>query len=225
MGSSGAGKSTLMTLLAQRVNTKSDTITVSGDIRINNGPISANILSKHSGYVLQDDILMQTQTPRESLQFSANLRLPTSLSPSEKQTRVQKLLDALNLTKAAETRIGGVTNKGISGGERKRTNIGIELVTDPSLLFIDEPTSGLDSTSALNVIFILKALAHRQNRTVITIIHQPSSEAFDEFDDLLLLAAGRVLYHGPAKDALAWFKHVGYACPDRTNPADHFMVR
>jgi ATP-binding cassette subfamily G (WHITE) protein 2 len=99
---------------------------------------------------MQDDVLLDTMTPRESFQFSAKLRITGT--PEEKAEKVEKLITDLKLSKCANSRIGSVLQRGISGGERKRTSIGVELITDPSILFLDEPTSGLDSYTALVVI-------------------------------------------------------------------------
>jgi ATP-binding cassette, subfamily G (WHITE), eye pigment precursor transporter len=112
--------------------------------------------------------------------------------------------------------------KGISGGERKRTSIGVELITNPNLIFLDEPTTGLDSFTATNVIEVLSELA-ASGRTVISTIHQPNSEIFEMFDQLMLMSNGKILYHNSADLSVKYFKLVGFECPSLTNPADFFM--
>lgn len=102
--------------------------------------------------------------------------------------------------------------KGISGGEKKRTSIGIDLITNPSLIFLDEPTTGLDSTTALQVIILLRQLAN-EGRTIVSTIHQPSSEVFAEFDRLMLLVEGRCIFQGRSSDANTYFKDMGRICP------------
>lgn len=140
---------------------------------------------------MQDDILLATFTPREAFMFSANLRL--RISPEERKEKVEAILKQLGLTRCANTYIGNNIIRGISGGERKRTSIGVELLTNPSLIFLDEPTTGLDSTTSLNTIQLLKKMA-LAGRTVISTIHQPSSEIYNEFDRLILLVRGNIIY-------------------------------
>jgi ABC-type multidrug transport system ATPase subunit len=149
-------------------------------------------------YIMQDDILMDTMTPRESFTFSANMRL--RLSAKERLRRINGLIEQLGLTECCDTKIGSNLRKGISGGERKRTSIGIELITDPSVIFLDEPTTGLDSTTALQVVLLLRQLAN-EGRTIVSTIHQPSSEVFYEFDRLLLIVEGRCIYKGDCKES------------------------
>jgi len=131
------------------------------------------------GYVQQDDILFQTMTVKESLVFAAKLKLPGT--PEEKEERVKQVLDDLRLTDCRDTHIGGPLVKGVSGGERKRTSIAVELVSNPSLLFLDEPTTGLDSFTATIICDIMSQLA-KQGKTVISTIHQPNTDIFDTFD-------------------------------------------
>ena len=130
--------------------------------------LNQNNFGKIGSYVMQDDILFKYFTPREAIRFAAKLKLDKS--DKEIDELVERLLSDLMLLKAANTLIGDATSKAISGGERKRTAIGVELITDPSLLLLDEPTSGLDSFSALKIVKILKELA-RKGKTVIATIH------------------------------------------------------
>ena len=120
---------------------------------------------------------------------------------------------------------GGVqerTVKGISGGERKRTSIGVELITDPNLIFLDEPTTGLDSYTATSVVEVLVEIA-KSGRTVISTIHQPNSEMFSMFNQLMLMSWGKVIYMNKADIAINYFSNIGYTCPEHSNPADYFM--
>ena len=125
--------------------------------------------SSYSAYVQQDDILFQTMTVRECLEFAAKLKLPGEYG--QKMARVNDLIATLKLNKCQNTRIGGPLVKGVSGGERKRTSIGVELITDPNLIFLDEPTTGLDSFTATSVMESLGDLARKDNRTVVSTIH------------------------------------------------------
>ena len=178
--------------------------------------------SSLSAYVQQDDILFQTMTVRECLEFAAKLKLPGTLP--QKIARVNKLIHDLKLTKCSQTRIGGPLVKGVSGGERKRTSIGVELITDPSLIFLDEPTTGLDSFTATNVMEILRDLAIKDGRTVVSTIHQPNSDIFEMFDRLMLLARGKIIYFNLASEAVDYFGSINFQCPDLSNPADYFMT-
>lgn len=134
--------------------------------------------------------MLSTMTPREIITFSANLRLPKHFTAEMKQQRIEEVLDELNLRKCENTPVGapGLT-RGVSGGERKRVSIGVELVTNPSLLYLDEPTTGLDSFTAQQVVSNLRSLA-ASGRTIVCTIHQPNSQIFHMFDNLILLTKG-----------------------------------
>ncbi|NXD85518.1 ABCG2 protein, partial [Halcyon senegalensis] len=217
LGPTGSGKSSLLDILAAR----KDPHGLSGDILINGAPQPANFKCT-SGYVVQDDVVMGTLTVRENLKFSAALRLPKSVKEQEKNERVNQIIKELGLSKVADSKVGTQFTRGVSGGERKRTNIGMELITDPAILFLDEPTTGLDASTANAVLLLLKRMA-RQGRTIIFSIHQPRYSIFRLFDNLTLLAAGRVLYHGPAQQAIDYFQSIGYQCEPYNNPADFFL--
>ncbi|XP_014734487.1 PREDICTED: ATP-binding cassette sub-family G member 2 isoform X2 [Sturnus vulgaris] len=217
LGPTGSGKSSLLDILAAR----KDPHGLSGDILINGAPQPANFKCT-SGYVVQDDVVMGTLTVRENLKFSAALRLPKSVKEKEKNERVNQVIKELGLSKVADSKVGTQFTRGVSGGERKRTNIGMELITDPAILFLDEPTTGLDASTANAVLLLLKRMS-KQGRTIIFSIHQPRYSIFRLFDSLTLLAAGRVLYHGPAQHAIEYFQSIGYQCEPYNNPADFFL--
>lgn len=171
----------------------------------------------------QDDILLETFTPEESFRFAAKLR--TALNPYEIEDKIDDIVKRLSLQNCRNTRIGGQMVKGISGGERKRTSIGYELITDPNLLLCDEPTSGLDSTTSLKICKMLKNEAKTQGTTIICTIHQPSAEIFNTFDRLLLLHDGFEIYQGPINSELAAYlsKELGCHMGKFTNPADYVI--
>eukprot|EP01102_Stenamoeba_stenopodia_P021037 TRINITY_DN8378_c0_g1_i1.p1 TRINITY_DN8378_c0_g1~~TRINITY_DN8378_c0_g1_i1.p1 ORF type:complete len:700 (-),score=167.09 TRINITY_DN8378_c0_g1_i1:40-2139(-) len=214
MGPTGCGKTSLLNVIGGR-NTKG----ITGDILFNNAPRTKE-LKRITGYVLQDDLLFGTLTVHQTLAFTAALRLP--LSAAERNKRVEEILEALNLKKCRNTIIGNQWVRGVSGGERKRTNIGNELITNPSLILLDEPTSGLDSFTAEALLSTLQAIA-KQGRTIITTIHQPSSQIFAMFDKILLMCEGNMVYYGPAKEVVSYFSRLGHECPINYNPAD-FML-
>ncbi|XP_029027566.1 broad substrate specificity ATP-binding cassette transporter ABCG2-like [Betta splendens] len=217
MGATGSGKSSFLDVLAAR----KDPAGLSGEVLIDGAPQPPNFKCL-SGYVVQDDVVMGTLTVRENFSFSAALRLPSSISQRDKEQKVNKLIQELGLSRVADSRVGTQLIRGVSGGERKRTNIGMELIIDPPVLFLDEPTTGLDASTANSVLLLLKRMA-RNGRTIILSIHQPRYSIYRLFDSLTLLVQGKQVYHGPAPSALDYFSDIGYTCEPHNNPADFFL--
>ncbi|RWW11065.1 hypothetical protein BHE74_00036396 [Ensete ventricosum] len=166
---------------------------------------------------------MTTLTVREVVYYSAQLQLPDSMSRSEKRERAEATIREMGLEGAMDTRIGGWASKGISGGQKRRVSICIELLTRPQLLFLDEPTSGLDSAASYHVMDRITRLARREGMTVVAAIHQPSSEVFELFHGLCLLAYGRTVFFGPASMTNEFFASNGFPCPSLRNPSDHYL--
>ncbi|MGH0132134.1 UNVERIFIED_CONTAM: hypothetical protein FKN15_049995 [Acipenser sinensis] len=200
---------------------RKDPAGLSGEILIDGAPQPPNFKCI-SGYVVQDDVVMGTLTVRENFQFSAALRLPKTVSEREKEAKVNQVIKELGLTKVADSKVGTQLIRGVSGGERKRTNIGMELIIDPPVLFLDEPTTGLDASTANSVLLLLKKMSN-SGRTIILSIHQPRYSIYRLFDSLTLLSSGNLVYHGPARNALDYFKNIGYTCDPYNNPADFFL--
>ena len=217
MGPSGAGKSTLLDVLAGRKH-KGD---IKGLIRFDGDEAPSNF-RQISAYVQQTDILMPTLKVFELLYYTAELKLPKSFSTEQKKQRVEDVIEQLGLESCADTVIGDRLTRGISGGQAKRVNIGMELVTDPCLIFLDEPTTGLDSAIALEVMNVVRNLTNR-GRSVVCTIHQPSTEIFQLFDRLLLLVLGEVVYEGERRLAVDYFRNFGYEVPRGMNPSDFLM--
>nr|QMS43325.1 ATP-binding cassette transporter G family member 13 [Medicago truncatula] len=217
MGPSGSGKSTLLDALAGRL---SGNVIMSGNVLLNGKKrrLDYGVVA----YVTQEDILLGTLTVRETISYSANLRLPAKMTKEEVNEIVEGTIMEMGLQDCADRLIGNWHLRGISGGEKKRTSIALEILTRPCLLFLDEPTSGLDSASAYFVAQTLRNIAH-DGKTVISSIHQPSSEVFALFDDLFLLSGGQTIYFGPAENAVEFFGKAGFPCPSRRNPSDHFL--
>ncbi|KAH7010727.1 P-loop containing nucleoside triphosphate hydrolase protein [Macrophomina phaseolina] len=219
IGGSGSGKTTLLNVMANRMHGRR--LNIEGDTLFNGHRVRGD-LSGISAYVMQTDVLQPTLTVRETLQYAADLRLPSSVSREERRRVVDEVILELGLKEAANTRIGNSVHKGCSGGEKRRTSIGVQLLANPSVLFLDEPTTGLDATSAFQLVRTLKTLASK-GRTIITTIHQPRSEIWNLFDNLVLLTRGHPAYSGAAADALPYFAALGFELPPFVNPAEHLI--
>nr|XP_043621753.1 ABC transporter G family member 1-like isoform X2 [Erigeron canadensis] len=218
MGPSGSGKSTLLDALAGRLDSKTRQ---SGDILVNG--IKKTLAYGTSAYVTQDDTLMTTLTVRESVYYSAQLQLPDFMSKADKKERAESTIREMGLQDSMDTRIGGWGAKGLSGGQKRRVSICIEILTRPNLLFLDEPTSGLDSAASYYVMSRIAKLDQHEGRTIIASIHQPCSEVFELFHNLCLLSSGRTIYFGPTRSANEFFAINGFPCPSFQNPSDHFL--
>ncbi|KAI4141211.1 MAG: hypothetical protein L6R39_005470, partial [Caloplaca ligustica] len=222
MGPSGSGKTSLLNLMADRLhNSFSTTYKTKGDIRFNNSVPSAAVVRSVCSYVCQDDdALLPCLTVRENLRFAAGLRLPQHLSKAEKRQRADSILLKMGLKDCADNLVGNELVKGISGGEKRRVTIAIQILTEPRVLLLDEPTSGLDAFTASSIITVLKGLAE-EGRTVILTIHQARSDIFTHFGNILLLArGGSPVYAGEGSSMLPHFASLGFHCPTATNPAD-----
>ncbi|KAL9427529.1 hypothetical protein AB3S75_029671 [Citrus x aurantiifolia] len=213
LGPSGSGKTTLLSALGGRLHGK-----LTGKITYNDQPFSGSI-KRRTGFVAQNDILYPHLTVTETLLFTALLRLPNSLTYTEKYQHVEQVIAELGLTRCRNSMIGGPLVRGISGGEKKRVSIAQEMLINPCLLLLDEPTSGLDSTTAQRILTTIKRLAN-SGRTIITTIHQPSSRLYHMFDKVVLLSEGSLIYNGPASTALEYFSAIGFSTSVTVNPAD-----
>eukprot|EP01135_Chromosphaera_perkinsii_P006341 Nk52_evm70s485 gene=Nk52_evmTU70s485 len=217
MGTSGAGKTSLLNSLAARNSSG----TLEGQILVGGEPRSS-AFKKQSAYVSQDDVMLPHLTVRETFTYAALLRMPPSASREDKLERVEEVIQELGLSHCADTKVGDYFVRGVSGGERKRASIGVELITNPRILFLDEPTSGLDSYTAHLLIQSVRNLA-RKGRVVVCTIHQPRNNIYDLFDKLLVLSQGRTVYFGPRSEAVPYYTKQGLPCPMHTNPADFFL--
>ena len=228
MGPSGAGKTTLLDVIAGRKTQGS----LEGQIFVGEKKSSAKVLKSCAGYVEQFDNLLPTLTVRETLLYAAELKRPNvkersqaALAAEQRVKDVDALLDTLQLRSCEHTVVGSTLERGISGGQSKRVNIGISLVTKPRILFLDEPTSGLDSETSCGVVKACRDLADG-GVNVIATIHSPSAAAFQLFDNLVMMKSGSVTYAGPlfgANGAEAYFYDMGFYCEPTLNFAD-FLV-
>uniref|UniRef100_A0AAZ3RAR1 ABC transporter domain-containing protein n=1 Tax=Oncorhynchus tshawytscha TaxID=74940 RepID=A0AAZ3RAR1_ONCTS len=207
MGPTGSGKTSLLDVIAGR---KDPAGLKFGQVLIDGKMVDSD-LRLISAYVVQDDILMGTLSVRENLLFSVNLRLdPRHYSTTDKQQRVDSIIDDLGLQDCAHTKIG------------TECSIGMELITSPRLLFLDEPTTGLDSNTANHIINLLHRLS-RSGKTIVFSIHQPRYSIFSRFDHLTLMHRGELVYAGAAGKALSYFTDLGYHCEPFNNPSDFFL--
>jgi ABC-type multidrug transport system ATPase subunit len=229
MGPSGSGKTSLMNVLSGRSAYDSGVISINGEPV---GDSTMKRLMSKVAYVKQADVFFGHLTVRDQFTYTALLRMPSNVPTPDKHAEVERIVRQLRLSHVADSPINM-----ISGGEKKRVNIGTELLTDPIVLLLDEPTSGLDSTTAVSLINMLQDLARTDNKTVITSIHQPSSAVFRSFDQLLMLSQGQVVYFGSPFESLQYLRLKeselrnanpnadvpGLECPDGYNAADHWM--
>lgn len=216
MGGSGAGKSTFLNVLMGK------TRHTGGSVLVNGHQEKMKKYKKLIGYVPQDDIVLPELTVRENILHSARVRLPSNWKDEQIQEHVDTLIACLGLSHVSDSLVGDTRNPVISGGQRKRVSIGLELAAAPMALFLDEPTSGLDATSAASVMGLLRSIS-RLGVTTIAIIHQPRQEVFESIDNLLLLGNGQQMYAGATKDVTAYFHKLHFAFPQNRNPADVLM--
>ncbi|XP_063360799.1 ATP-binding cassette subfamily G member 4-like [Cydia amplana] len=211
VGQSGAGKSTLMDILAGYRNETQGKIYVNGRIR------KPKWFRRRSCYILQDDKVQDMLTIEESLTIAAELKLGNHISKEQKTRRIREIITALGLREVRDTRAAQ-----LSGGQRKRLAIGLELICDPPVMFLDEPTSGLDSSTSKQMVYMLQMLAH-QGRTVVVTMHQPSAALLQMVDRLYAVVAGQCAYMGSVDNLIPFFENIHLNCPKFHNPVD-FLI-
>jgi ABC-type multidrug transport system ATPase subunit len=218
MGPSGSGKTTLVTLLTGKIPRSS------GVVKINGRRDELSNYSRLIGYVPQEDIMLRELTVRETLIHSARTRLPRDWDYHRIKAKVLEIIEFLGISHVSHTVIGDEETRGISGGQRKRVNIGMELVAEPSVLFLDEPTSGLDSSTAFEVCQNLRNISEQQGLTVAAVIHSPSMSTFAQFHDIMLLGrGGRVVYMGSCARTQDYFYNIGFSIPTGESPSDFYI--
>jgi ABC-type multidrug transport system ATPase subunit len=220
MGPSGAGKSTLLHALAGRVK-HNPKLQLTGQRYMNGVPVDGASMIP-SAFIQQEVSFFPHMTVRETLDFRVELKLGARLSKHARDTMVRDLIQQLGLSSASDTIVGNQKVRGISGGERKRLSIAVEMISAPSVIFLDEPTSGLDSTAAFTLIQTLRELADA-GKTVVAVIHQPSQHVFAKFDDLMLLSEGKQMYSGELNSARQYMEDQGYSAPNEMGTAEHIL--
>ncbi|XP_039892996.1 ATP-binding cassette sub-family G member 8 isoform X2 [Simochromis diagramma] len=219
IGSSGCGKTSLLDIITCR---DEGGIMKSGEILINGKHNTPQLVKKSIAHVRQDDRLLPHLTVRETLSFVAKLRLPTHFTQAQRDQRVDDVIAELRLRQCAHTRVGNNYIRGVSGGERRRVSIAVQLLWNPGILILDEPTSGLDSFTAHNLVITLSRLA-RGNRLVLLSVHQPRSDIFQLFDLVVLMSSGSAVYCGAAREMVPYFTALGHPCPRYCNPSDYYV--
>ncbi|XP_064623528.1 ATP-binding cassette sub-family G member 5-like [Lineus longissimus] len=219
LGTSGSGKTSLLDIISCRTPGKAK---VTGDVLLRNTRMTQTMVKEHISYVMQADRLLPNLTVKETLTYIAMLKFAAGIPGFNIELQVMRVINEMGLRHVADSRIGGVISRGISGGEKRRVTIAAQLLQDPRILLLDEPTSGLDSFTAHHLVHRLSSLA-KKNKIVLMTIHQPRSDIFKLIDQVVILSMGKVVYCGAASEMVGYFKSFGYPCPRRANPLDHYV--
>ena len=227
LGPSGAGKSTTLSALGGTISSSSrsqvnsevfyydDDIQSKESLRVQGGRVA---------WMKQEEFFFEMLSVQETLELAAFLELPDHLEPQRRE-RVMSIMESLGLIKLKNRRIGNsASHNGLSGGEKRRLSLALELISEPTLFLADEPSSGLDSTMSKKVVGLIKKLVRQRNMPCLVSLHQPQSSIFKMLDSLILLGpGGYVCYHGKASEAVSYFARLGFPCPEQTNPAEFLL--
>ncbi|ELT88926.1 hypothetical protein CAPTEDRAFT_142325 [Capitella teleta] len=217
LGNSGSGKTSLLNVIANRASGQ-----IVGGVYLNNTLMTEKVFQHEAGYVMQDDRLIANLTVRETLTFTASLKFAKAATEVITE-RVNRVIGDIGLRHVADNKVGGLLDRGISGGERRRVSIAAQLLQDPKLLLLDEPTTGLDSCTANDLVANLAELAKKRGKIIMMTIHQPRSEIFKLVDQVAILSQGELVYGGPSVQMVPYFTDLGYPCPKYSNPLDDYI--
>jgi ATP-binding cassette, subfamily G (WHITE), member 1 len=212
IGPSGSGKTSLLNILSGFVSKN-----VNGSIKTNGQERNDNLFKKQSTYIMQEENLHPNLTICEAMNFAVKFKTGNVFTKMQRKDKIVSVLTTLGL----ENKLNYLTGD-LSGGERKRLSIAVELVDDPSILFLDEPTTGLDSLSSTHCIKLLKKLAH-EGKTIICTIHTPSALLFEMFDHIYALAEGNCIYQGSVKNLVPFLSELDLICPEIYSPSDFLL--
>ncbi|CAG9829456.1 unnamed protein product [Diabrotica balteata] len=210
MGPSGAGKTVLMNILTGYATTG-----ILGEVLVNDEQRNNVSFRKQSCYIMQNDDLQPLLTVLESMRVAADLMLSTS--KTDKDNKIKSILESVRLWNMKHTRTDA-----LSGGQKKRLSVALELLRDPQVMFFDEPTSGLDSLNSIRLVKLLKEMS-KSGKTIICTIHQPSATIFNMFDHLYVVSSGKCIYQGSPDNLLPYFEDFNLICPTQHNPADFLL--
>eukprot|EP01063_Lacrimia_lanifica_P013980 TRINITY_DN2059_c0_g1_i3.p1 TRINITY_DN2059_c0_g1~~TRINITY_DN2059_c0_g1_i3.p1 ORF type:complete len:621 (+),score=268.50 TRINITY_DN2059_c0_g1_i3:84-1946(+) len=229
LGPSGSGKTSLLAILSGLRPPTTGSIDFNGVAKPNSTVFSGDVMGYrgNAAYVQQTDSMIGSLTVRQTLRFAAKLKMsPQQQANTDIDAKVESMLSVLGLNKCADTIIGTVLKKGVSGGEKRRVSIGVEIMSDPALIFLDEPTSGLDANSAYQIIDAVNDLS-KAGHTIVMTVHQPSSQVFTMMSEMghkmMILESGRLVYFGKVKDSPVFFAEAGFPVPAMSNPFDHYL--
>ncbi|KAH9676821.1 ABC transporter G family member 37 [Citrus sinensis] len=230
LGPPGCGKSSLLKALSGNLD---PSLKVTGELSYNGHKLEEFVPQKTSAYISQNDLHIAEMTVRETVDFSARCQgvgsreeIMMELSRREKEAGIipdpdiDTYMKILGLDVCADTMVGDAMRRGISGGQKKRLTTGEMIVGPTKALFMDEITNGLDSSTAYQIIACIQQLVHVTDSTALISLLQPAPETFDLFDDIILMAEGKIVYHGPRDHVLAFFEDCGFRCPERKGVAD-----
>lgn len=212
IGPSGGGKTSLLNILSGFV-----TQNISGKLTLNGSLRDLKTLQKNSAYIMQEQNLFPLLTISETMNFAIKFKTGNKLSKTEQIEKIEETLKMLSLYNC-DTYV-----RDLSGGQKKRLSIALEILHDPKIIFLDEPITGLDSSSSTQCLTHLKDMAKNGNRTIIITIHQPTAKIFEMFDHIYALANGRCIYQGSSKNLVPCLKEINLICPNFYNPCDYLL--
>lgn len=230
MGPSGAGKTTILNLLSGRLpmgtyvsESGDEKPCLTGDVLVDKQPAALDAFKRLGTVTPQDDVLNDVLTVQQTLAYTAEMRLPQEWQYAQKMARVDAVIRELGLEHNRHNVVGSTLKVGISGGQKKRLSIAMDLLAELPIMLVDEPTTGLDAAMALDVVECLVSLATNQHRTIICTVHQPPWSTVLKFDQLVVLAKGQLVYESPPHGLPRFLSNAGVPVPENENPADHLM--